>query len=493
MAVIDSGSSAAGKANVDAGFNLMTNVPGYTAAGAVAGGGPEAGPTLYCENDPGTKTAQRYVRPVECDEDFRARVALDNVMDRDTFNYTAQNTGKFTHVFTTLTATVSANGLLTNSGSSVATGVGMTHGTHAEFPVAHGATATYIEFHFALNQAMASHPANSNIDIGMFRRGASTPFLPTDGVYFRFDSNGITAVCNNNGTEQTLVLPVTGFLANENHKYTISITEREAEFWIDDVRYGNLTATSTLGQLFRSASLPFSLRHANTNVVSSAVQGLLTDYVITYGGPGLAETLGTVGNRSLGSYQGLSGGTMGSLATYANSTNPTSAAGSNTAANVTGLGGQGAINAAATAATDFIMCSYQVPAGTVAVQGRRLRVSGVKISAANLGAAVATTATTIGLSLAFGHTAVSLATTETASFATATTKAPRRIPLGIMFWNVAAPIGATPQNGDIYMPFQNPIYVNPGEFIATTMKFLVGTATASQSIWYHVTFDYGWE
>ena len=62
-----------------------------------------------------------------------------------------------------------------------------------------------------------------------------------------------------------------------------------------------------------------------------------------------------------------------------------------------------------------------------------------------------------------------------------------------MYWNVAAPIGATATNGDIFMPFTQPIYVNPGEFIATAMQFLVGTATASQSIWYHVTFDYGWE
>jgi hypothetical protein len=184
---------------------------------------------------------------------------------------------------------------------------------------------------------------------------------------------------------------------------------------------------------------------------------------------------------------------MGSLASYANSTTPSTAAGSNTAANATGLGGQGAITAQVTGTSDNIMVSYQVPAGTVAVQGRRLVVSGVRISCANLGAAVATTPTTIALSLAFGHTAVSMATADTASFATATTKAPRRIALGMMYWPVAAPIGATPANGDITMRFENPVYVNPGEFIATCMKFITGTATVSQSIYYHVAFDFGWE
>lgn len=76
-----------------------------------------------------------------------------------------------------------------------------------------------------------------------------------------------------------------------------------------------------------------------------------------------------------GSYTGLSGGTMGSLATYPNSTNPTAAAPSNTAltANLpAGLGGQGAVTAAVAAATDGIWGSYQVPAGTANAPGRRL-------------------------------------------------------------------------------------------------------------------------
>ena len=43
------------------------------------------------------------------------------------------------------------------------------------------------------------------------------------------------------------------------------------------------------------------------------------------------------------------------------------------------------------------------------------------------------------------------------------------------------------------MPFTQPIYVNPGEFIAVAAKFLVGTATASQTIYNQIVFDYGWE
>lgn len=198
------------------------------------------------------------------------------------------------------------------------------------------------------------------------------------------------------------------------------------------------------------------------------------------------------GNLAVARLNGGSGGTMGSLATYVNSTNPTAAAPSNTAltANLPGgLGGQGAVTAAVAAATDGIWGSYQVPAGTTAVQGRRLAIRGIVIDAVNMGAAVATTATTIQFSLAFGHTAVSLATAEAAA-----AKAPRRVALGIMTWPVGAAIGAQPQGGRIFADFGDAsIYVNPGEFVALVGKFLVGTATASQVINFVWQPVYGWE
>lgn len=494
MANINDGNDTAGVANVDATFNLQTTLPGYGSDGVAHGGGPANGPAIFSENDPGAKTGARDTSSPETDEDWRLRMALDHVLDRETFNYAAQNTGKHAHAFTTLTATASTNGLLLNSGSGVATATGMTFGTFAEFPCGMGAASTYCETTMALSQSTDSIPANVQVDVGMFRRGASTAFAPTDGVYFRFSSAGVLGIINNSTTETQVVLPAPGFLALENHKYGLSITEKVVKFWIDNILYGELTAPTANGQLFRSATLPWSVRHANTGAVAGVLQTIVTDYTISHGGPSYTSAFSAVGNRSLGSYQGLSGGTMGSLALYANAAIPTSAAGSNTATNITGLGGRGAINAAAgAAAADYLMCSYQVPAGTIAVQGRRLVINGVWISCANLGAAVATTATTLGFSLNFGNTAVSLAQAETASFAVNTTKAPRRIPLGLMFWNVGAVVGAGPQNGDIYRQFANPIYVNPGEWVSTAMQFLVGTATASQSIWYHVGFDYGWE
>lgn len=493
---IQSGSSTAGLQNVDSNYNAQVITPGNTATGGTVGGGAANAPAMYGENDPGTISGARYVASPEIDDDYRIRAALDTVLDVETFNYTAQNTGKHTFVNTTLTAGWTTAGLTTNSGAVTTTTTGLTIGTYAEFPMI-GGNHLYAEFECSLNAAVTT---NFAIDFGLFRRGASTPYAPTDGVYFRVSPSGWQGVINYNGVETTTsVFPTSStdstpwaHVINKKYQFIISIVERGVEFWIDNVLYGSINTPTGQGQPFLSATLPISIRHGHTGTTGVAIQLTMNDYCLHFGGSSFARQLGELGNAALGSYQGLSGGTMGSLATYANSTNPTAAAPSNTAltANLPGgLGGQGAVTAAAAAATDGIWGSYQVPAGTVSIQGKRLKVIGVVIDAVNNGAAVATTATTVQFSLGFGNTAVSLATAEAA-----TTKASRRVPLGFMTWAVGAAIGAQPQFGPLKVDLKDsPVYVNPGEFIQLVGKFLVGTATASQVINFTWQPIYSWE
>ena len=86
---------------------------------------------------------------------------------------------------------------------------------------------------------------------------------------------------------------------------------------------------------------------------------------------------------------------------------------------------------------------------------------------------------------AFGHTAVSLATSEARS-----TKAPRRRPLG--GYSATSGLAVLTQLPDIAVTFQNPIYVNAGEFVAIAKK-KIGTAPSAGVIAYNIMFDYGWE
>lgn len=478
MAVIEGFVSANG-AEVDATNRLKVNLDTGTnpaQVGAVR---------VFSEND----ATSNYLRSPETDDDYRLRVSQETLLDCETFNYTAQSTGKHTYLTTTMTIAWSAAGMTTNSGNITTLTTGTSFGTYAMFPIL-GTSQLYCEIEASFT---AQPPTNTIVDFGMFQRGAATPYAPADGVYFRLNSSGLLGVVNSNGTETTISLSAFTYTNNQKYQFIITIHEREVEFWIDGVLHGIIETPLGQGQPCMSVALPFSIRHAIVGgAAGAALSFVLNDYTISLGGPQIATALSIMGQRIYGSYQGVSGGTMGSLATYPNSTNPTAAAPSNTAltANLPGgLGGQGIVTAAVAAATDGIWGSYQVPLGTANVQGRRMVVRGVRLSALNTGAAVATTATAIQFSLAFGHTAVSLATAEGAAI-----KAPRRVALGLMTWPIAAAIGAGPQNGHIFVDLgDSPIFVNPGEFIALVGKFILGTATASQTITFVWQPIYGWE
>lgn len=416
-------------------------------------------------------------------EDYRIRVGTDQILHSEWFNAGAVNSAVYDVPVTTMTVT-SAGGYLTlNAGSSLASGA-VARVTSKRFFNVRGSGG----LSFRCRAQFAQVPVANNVtELGLFIASGTT--APTDGVFFRLNAaSELRCVTNVNGTEsQSSALSfatVTGG-ANTTANFAIDIHPSGANFWVNDI----LVHSAAVGGVgpCGAGSLPISFRCYNSAATASAQQLKVAFVAVDQADVELSlppeHALCAAGGHAS---QGQSGGTMGTTASYANSADPTAAAAlSNTAALVTGFGGQARFNAAATAVTDGIVTSYQNPAGTAAIPGRTIMVTGVKISAANLGAAVATTATTLAWSLAYGHTAVSLATTETLG----TSKAARRIPLGLQTWPVGAAIGQMPQCGDLYMRFASPIAVQPGEFIASVAKFIVGTATASQVIWAHVTFD----
>ena len=145
---------------------------------------------------------------------------------------------------------------------------------------------------------------------------------------------------------------------------------------------------------------------------------------------------------------------------------------------------------AAAAGVDGCVTAFQCPTGSTTQTPRNLVIRGIRIDSVNIGAAVATTASVLQWSLAFGATGgsiPSLAQAESGSFTTATAKAWRRVPLGLQSWIVGAAIGAPAEA--IVLKFDAPVVVHPGQWVAAVAKFIVGTATASQVIWATVTFD----
>jgi hypothetical protein len=189
---------------------------------------------------------------------------------------------------------------------------------------------------------------------------------------------------------------------------------------------------------------------------------------------------------------GQNGYTQGTTALLPNATAATTVTGaaiSQTVPIAVGLGGQAGI-VAGVPGVDGLITSYQVPAPTINITGRNLYITGIRIDAVNIGAAVATTASVLQWSLAYGATGATvptLAQAETGSFITATARAWRRVPLGLHSFIVGAAIGASAEA--ITVTFDTPYVVRPGEWVASVAKFIVGTATASQVIWSNVMIN----
>ena len=496
MAVIDSGSSAAGKANVDAGYNLqvaLSNTHAYI-----------GGARMHSENDSGEHTGTPYLKSPETSPDYRLRTGVDTVLFNDVFNATLQNTHLWSYTFATLTAAQPGAGTVnfsTVQGTTSAHGAFMR--TFQYFPLVNTAPLA-VEFFFG--QFTADLVSGEVWLMGMGLPTAAVT-VPTDGVWMRLTSAGLEGVIKFNGTETattfSVAKPLSDFATGQIYKALIVIGEREIEYWIDDVLMGEQALPVANGLPFLAGSLPVFMMKYNTGAVSntntmrvSRVGVSLMDMATN---KEWSDILAGMGQGAALLQNGMNVSAAAPMT--AGNTNqlilPTTQAGSNSAPNaaMAGLGGQFLMTAQATnvaAAGDMIGCYYLNPVPSINITGRNLIITGVSIACMNSGAAVATTPTTLVWGLAWGHTAVSLATAETATFATATTHAPRRRPLGMCSAAIATPIGGLYSN-EIVRAFESPVVVRPGEYVATTVRFRVGTATALQEVFYTVTFNGYWE
>ena len=494
------GATSGTGADVDTNKNIFVRLPGFDASGVAQGGGIENSVAFISEVDSGEVTGSRDVLSQEVDDDYRGREAHDNLVFQHQFSETAQDTTKTVHTFTTLTATQSASGMLTNSGNITTTTTGMSHVTRAMFRV--GGTETLV---CETSVSFSGPPVtNTTIDFGAFIPGAANPYAPTDGVYFRLTSSGLFGVVNFNGTETTTaVFPLSGgtgtfvYTANIVYRFLIQATNVRTTFWINNVKYGEIPTPTGQGFPCLSQALPWACRHSIVGGAAGGnLQALFRDTRILVRGPTYADSMSGVFARAYGNYQGLTAATLGTIGTYTNNTNPTAAVPTNTtlAVGAAGLLNQAWETFSLAVNTDGILQSYQVPTGSSTTPGRRLKVVGVKLSSF-VQTVLAGGPISRVFALNFGHTAVTLAGTETASFATASTKNRRVILLPELTQHITAGQAvntAISQPGGAVSLLKEPVYVNPGEFVAVSVKG-IGTVGTSGTIVNHIQLIYSWE
>lgn len=445
-------------------------------------------------------TAARKVRRLKASLNRRLTVGQDTVIMNENFIAAAQNTSLWRLGTTSFTFSYATPGYVVFNASSITTtGAAQLYQSY-QHVVLGGQKPVTVDVPFVIT---AAPPANWQMDFGLSAAPVSTPFALTDGVYLRINSSGLFLVLNYAGTETVSAALIDAANITPNVCFTarLVIAAERTEVWVNDPN-GSLGTPDPSSFAYCGAldtppanpfpcvglSQPFSARLFHSAAAGAAVQFRL-------GGPSVTE--GDVGQnrpwQRMQARQGLIGAqgqnghsSLGSTALMTNSlaagagvamTNTTAALGS-------GLGGQFAAQPTLAAGTDGIVCSYLNPVPTTAIQGRTLLVDGVRIQG------LVTTAFTGGpvlyaYSLAFGQTGVSMANAESALG-----KAPRRIPLGFETFVVTAPVGTLGQS--VYVPFRNPIPINPGEYVAVCAKNL-GTVTSAGVIVFLVTFDAHWE
>lgn len=483
------GSTSNNGAEVDAAGNLKTT----TTLNPVYMGGTRQ----FNENDAGAVTGTPWLYSSEVDTDYRLRTSQDLVLDEEVFNYTAQNTGKHTNTVATMANTWTAGQFTTNSGNITTVTTGVQLQTYATFPNTGTQTLSCdMEVGFSAQPA-----ANTFVEFGM-GISASATAAPTDGCFFRLTSAGLVGVLSNNGTETvTPVFPLSGgtgtwvYQNNKKYQFICYLGGVAAYFWINDGTgaelMGSIQLPTAQGRLVMATGIPFIFKHRITGGAAGAVlQAQLGAYNIRLGGSNLSTVPSAQGNRIYGSYQGLSGGTMGSLANYANSANPTAAVPTNTTAALgTGLGGQFWETVTLAANTDGIISSFQVPAINVNGTSRRLVIRGIYLTSFVQTAVTSTVQYVRQYSLAFGHTTVSLATAEAVN-----AKAPRRVALPFtQTVAVNAAVGTAIPQATYSVDFGDaPVFVNAGEFVQLVVK-QIGTIGTAGVLAHTVTFIYGWE
>lgn len=473
---IRTGSNTAGLANVDANFNLNVITPlSAETAGFV---------TLSSDNDMGTVTGERYVLSPETSGDYRFRVGIDNSIFNELFPGSALNTGLWQSPVTTMSLTVGGGFANLNAASSLAINAVARLQTYRHFPCYKSYT-TYFEQEVNFTQT----PVIGNVcEWGAFISTGTV--APTDGAFFRINAVGeFRAVINNNGVEtQSGTLDFNTLIGvNTARAFLIYIMSNRALFWIDNVLVATVEAPVGQGTVTSSQNLPMSFRNYNSTATSIAQVMKVSMVNVTMSDQSTSKPWGHILAGGGGHVsQGQTGSVLGTTALYSNSlaagagvapTNTTAALGS-------GLGGQFSILPTLAVGTDGIISSYQVPLGTSILPGKSLYITRINISA-GVTTALVGGPVLYAWSLAYGHTAVSLATTETA-----TSKAPRRMPLGMQTFPATSAVGTIASIIDLDL--SAPIVVQPGEFIQAVAKNL-GVVTSAGVITAIISFGGYWE
>lgn len=399
-------------------------------------------------------------RPLLTTENGSLATSFDQVMFWDQIDGNAVNTNRWTYALSGMTI-AQANGFITlNNAGAVTAGAYAVLSTIKSLPF-YGYLPLKVSIVANITTAAQSN-ATTEIGIGL----AATTAAPTDGAFFRHNSSGqLVCVVNNAGVETasaSLVPPT----VNDQVLYQITVVEDLVQFHIDDVLMAEVEIPITQAFPTASGRLPVFCRVYNGGSSPAIAPKLNIGQVLVVQQAAnqnrvWKETLVSVGNHAIQSPTVFT-----QLANNANSANPAAATLSNTAAGYATLGGRFLFSTLASAATDYALFAFQVPAGY------QLFVTGVWVST-SISTILGAGGLLLDWSLGVNSSGVSLATADSPP----TSWAPRRLGLGVQSLLTLAAVGQGAN--DISRNFDPPLVVDGGRFIHVILQTPTSPATGA--------------
>jgi hypothetical protein len=482
MAVtIAGGSSTAGRANVTSTFDLQVRTPTVEENAGFA--------TMSSEIDDGTVTGSRLVKSPEATHDYRLRVGVDCPMFNHSFEGTIVATDRLNQSLSTMTVAQASGFLSLNSGNATASGNYAIVTTRRTFPI----LGTY-----QLYANMFIREANETATNAVSEWGlgyAATTAAPTDGAFFRRESGGqLVAVVNFAGSESGTTANITttnvppgdgtgSYNPTESNHYLIAAGSDSVNFWINDTLVATIPTQGTRGIPVSSSEQQLFARVYNSGVASAGRRvelGFITvemgdtnsgkpwpHVVAGMGGSAYSVQPGTATGPTVTRTNGAHGWPASATARIAGTWTATSAPALNS---LGGLWTSPAISSL-TSDADYPVFAYLNPAGTNAIPGKTLHVTGIRCGEAYAAAAASTNAIFLSCIVSAGATAAATSTGDAA-----TTVGLRGVVVGGYGFVATDVIGSVRPGFDV--TFTTPLVVPPGCYFHFIVR-PVGTVTSN--------------
>ncbi len=491
MAVIDTGSNSAGKANVDANYNLQVNLPTTSTQAGFVQEAFVVGSTA--------KVAQ-----VTEDGAFIAGAQVP--VWEIAWNGTGSTTWapKIGTNATTMTKAVASGYMFLNSGSSTTATQGISIYSTSVFPL-FMFNELRVKMNIKLNNTTATNK-QMEWGLGYYNFASGQANGMNEFLGFRVTAGGVLqgvmAYSTGGAPTETTVLINSGtpFTDLTNREYELRITRAKVEFWANGTFQNSIAVATDVYSLLKAVAYPFIARVFNSGIASAApLLYVGTVQVSRVGDDGIIDVPTAKARMDKGTHYFqpdlLTGSGTNPQNLPASGSTPTAATGSTSATvlnNAALMGGFYAMNAASFLTTNnsnILVVGYLNPIMTQAngalSNGRNLIITSVSV-----GAQIVTTVCAGGTGgfggqwfVGVGGTALTFPSTDADGTTAMAQKASRVIVHPHTFtFPVNAAAGTIETGlGDNTLTFETPLVVHPGEYVHVGIRETLNPSVAHTS------------